>query len=251
MESQEYQTLFQYETGYWWFKGLHKILLETLGNLDGNAGLVVLDAGCGTGQNLVNVRDQVTSWAFGLDVAAETLPFWRQRELSTVCCASVNEIPFASQTFDVVMSVDVLECTDVRQEQAYEEMWRVMRPGGHLILVVPAYDWLMSYEHHRAVQASRRYTRRRLSALLKRRPVDVIRMTHLFATLLPAVAAYRLLFQHLTKQVRDRPRSELRPLPQVINDLLLRTVDMERLLLRIFDLPFGSSILTVARKVGT
>lgn len=250
MESHEYQTLYDLEPSYWWFRGLHLILLDTLSALGLKPNEPVLDAGCGTGQNLVNIDQQVTSNAYGFDVSPEAAHFCKKRGLAKICRASINDMPFAPDTFAAVVSVDVFECDSVLEEQAYGEIWRVLRPGGYMVLVVPAYAWLMTPEHHKAVHASRRYSKIRLAGLLSKRPVQVIRMTHLFASLFPIVAAYRLGLRAAAGDSNGPPRSELRPMHPALNSLLLAIVKAERQFLKATNLPFGSSILAVARKVG-
>ncbi|MBI4965822.1 MAG: methyltransferase domain-containing protein [Desulfomonile tiedjei] len=251
MEAHEYATLFEFESSYWWYRSLHSILIDTLRSLGVGDRGKVLDAGCGTGQNLVNVSEHIApGGAYGFDFSHAAAPFWAKRHLSGVCLASINEIPFQSDTFDAAMSVDVLECDAVSEDSAYGELWRVVKPGGYIILVVPAYDWLMSPEHHKAVHASRRYSRSRLTALLRKQPVDLIRMTHLFATLLPAVAVYRLFLKYLAPKPDGPPRSELKAMHPAVNELLSGVMSVERRLVRRWDLPFGSSIMAVARKVG-
>lgn len=240
--------MFDFETTYWWYKGLHHILLDTLRGIGVDSDSNVLDAGCGTGRNLVNVSNEITTRAYGFDVSPEAAPFLSQRGLKKVCLASVNEIPFSSNAFDAVVSVDVLECDAVSPVKAYAEMWRVTKPGGHIILVVPAYDWLMTEEHHRAVHASRRFSKSRVRSLLFNETVTLIKLTHLFAALLPAVALYRLCLP-LFKQKNGGPHvSELRPLHPAVNNLLFGIVEIERKLVRMVNLPFGSSILAVVRK---
>jgi len=251
LEAHEYQTLFEFESSYWWFKGLHLIVLDAMNTLGLDKNASILDAGCGTGQNLVNVTREVSGASYGFDVASEAAPFWRKRGLQRVCRASINAMPFPGEFFDAVLSVDVLECEAVNEEQAFGEMWRVLKPGGFLLLVVPAYEWLLTPEHHKAVGASRRYSRQRLISLLKKKPMDLIRITNLFASLLPAVAAYRLAVRLLkSSSSGDPPRSELKPLPRPLNEMLFRIMELERRLLRERDLPFGSSIMAVARKAG-
>ena len=250
MEAHEYQTLFEFETSYWWFRGLHLILLDALKAVGIGRNEAVLDAGCGTGQHLVNLTQQITPHAFGFDLASDAAPFWAVRGLNTVCLASVNDIPFPADTFQAVTSVDVLECDAVNEHRAYHEMWRVLKPGGYLVLIVPAYEWLMTEEHHRAVGAARRYSKKRLKDLLNTRPVELMRMTHVFGSLLPAIAAYRLGLPCIRRRSEGPPTSELRPLHPAVNTLLYRIMQGERRYLQRWNLPFGSSILAVVRKVG-
>jgi ubiquinone/menaquinone biosynthesis C-methylase UbiE len=226
-------------------------LLDTFRSLGIGPHAAVLDAGCGTGQNLLNLTREITPDAYGFDFSTHAASFWGQRCLERACVASVNEIPFAASTFEAVVSVDVLECEAVDEDEACKEMWRVLKPGGYMILVVPAYDWMLNPEHHKAVGAVRRYSRSRLTALLQRRPVDVVRVTHLFSSVFPMVAAYRLADRFLTRTGDDAPRSDLKPLHPAVNRLLFNVVNTERKLLRHMDVPFGSSIMAVAKKKGT
>ena len=162
---------------------------------------------------------------------------------------SISAIPVADAACDAVVCADVLETiSDELEERAYRELWRVVRPGGILVVVVPAYPWLLNEEHHRAVHAVRRYTKPRLVRLMQTVPLQMQRMTYLFPTLLPLIAVVRL-FQKTRRMPRGRPpRSDLRPLPRWVNAALLRIVNAERSLLRGMDFPFGSSLCAVARK---
>lgn len=168
MEAYEYQTLFDFETSYWWYHGLHGVILDELRALDLPVNARILDAGCGTGGNLANLQAQSGNRGYGFDFSPHASAFWDRRRLERVSRASINEIPFADGAFDAVMSIDVLESDAVDEARACAELWRVTKPGGYLMLVVPAYDWLLTEEHHRAVHASRRYSRRRVAALLER-----------------------------------------------------------------------------------
>jgi SAM-dependent methyltransferase len=249
LEAHEYQTLFEMESSYWWFKGLHSILLDTFRALPIAADARILDAGCGTGQNLSNINREISPNTFGFDISSEAAKFWKNRNLERTCIASINQIPFADESFDAVVSVDVLECCEVDDNKAYAELWRVTKPQGHIILVAPAYEWLMSPEHHKAVGANRRYSRPRLRELLSQKPAEILRITHLFASLFPAIASYRLTKKLSKPRLNGPPRSELKPMPPMLNSLLFNIIDQERRVLRRTDLPFGSSILAVCRKV--
>jgi SAM-dependent methyltransferase len=247
MEAYEYATLYEYETFYWWYRGLHSILLEQLLALNLPPSARVLDAGCGSGQNLWNLQRRTPYEAFGFDFSAHASKYWKVRDVHRAALASINDIPFPEASFDAVMSVDVLESDAVDEAAACGELWRVTRAGGFVILVVPAYKWLLTEEHHRAVHASRRYTRRDAVGLLKRFPAEIVRCTHLFAILFPAIAAYRLALRQRPKGSAE-PHSELQRFPAPVNALFTQMMELERRVVRHIDLPVGSSILLIARK---
>jgi SAM-dependent methyltransferase len=249
MEPYEYATMAALEDTFWWYRGIHGAIADMLRGAGVGAQARILDAGCGTGGNIASLRRQFASEPFGFDFSSEASRFWGDRNMHRAAIASINEIPYASNSFDAVTSIDVLESDAVDEGKAVAELCRVTRPGGVLLLVVPAYRWLLTEEHHRAVHASRRYTRPEAVALLHRHAVQVIRATHFFALLFPAIAAYRLMLQR-TQQASEQPHSELKPLPTPINEALTTLMRFERRLLRSFDLPFGSSILVLGRKAG-
>jgi SAM-dependent methyltransferase len=248
MESREYQTLFEFENFYWWYRGLHGVMLDVLKRHGVNGSSRVLDAGCGTGLNMANISTSLSRSTFGLDVAPDAVPYWRRRGLEQVCLGSVNDLPFPDATFDAVICIDVLESDAVIEERAYGEIWRVVAKEGLMVIVVPSYPWLLTKEHHRAVHASRRYTRKSLLSLLETRPIRLVRVSHMFALLFPAIASYRLAMRLFSSGANDSPRSELRRLPSLVNEALYRVMSWERSLLRRTDLPFGSSLFAVARK---
>jgi ubiquinone/menaquinone biosynthesis C-methylase UbiE len=250
VEPYEYSTLYEFESFYWWYRGLHGVIVDAVRALNLPAGAHILDMGCGTGQNAVNLTQEISQHVYGFDFSPYAAPFWQMRGLSRICLASINETPYPDSRFDAVVSIDVIESDGVDEKAAVREMWRVVKPGGYILLVVPAYKWLLTEEHHKAVHASRRYSRTSVIELLQRNPVKVIRSTHVFASLFPPIVAYRLFLQKF-KRVPDQPRSELKPLPVPVNNLLAGIMGVERRVLKQINLPFGSSILTIAQKVST
>jgi SAM-dependent methyltransferase len=246
VEPTEYRTLFDVEEDLWWFRALRGVLFDAAAAEGIGPGARVLDAGCGTGM-LVSALQARGFRAHGFDLSADAQPFWPRRNVTRACRATANAIPFASGSFDAVFAVDLLESDAVDEQAACAELVRVLRPGGLLFMVVPAYRALMSPSHHRAVHASRRYTRTRIRDVLSSTPARVVRTTHLFMTLFPPVAAYRL-----WRRFRDRPTdpacSELSAPPGWLNASLFHLTDWERALMARADLPFGSSILVVLRR---
>ncbi len=249
MEAYEYSTMASFETSYWWYRGLHSVIVDMLHAFGANERSQVLDAGCGTGGNLLSLNHSLSTRAFGFDYSAHAAPFWPERGLQRCCIGSINEIPYPNNSFDVVTSIDVLESDAVDQESAVAELWRVTKTGGLMLLVVPAYRWLLTQSHHRAVHASRRYSRSEVLALFQHCPVEILRTTHLFSILFPPIAAYRLALKWFDRDSTATPHSELNELPPLINGLLTNVMSVEKQMLRHLDLPFGSSIMVIARKV--
>jgi SAM-dependent methyltransferase len=221
MLAHEYQTLFDLEESYWWFRGLRGVLLDVCRSLKIDRTARILDAGCGTGHTVGFLRAEISPRTHGFDVSRVAATFWVRKRLPGLCVGSINEVPYRSGCFDAVVAVDVLESDGVLEKQAVSELWRVLRVGGSLILVVPAYGWMLSPEHHEAVGASHRYNRRSVLELL-----DDMRET----------------------PPGSPPRSELRKLSPRVNSVLAGIMNCERAVLGMVDLPFGSSILIVAEK---
>jgi len=249
METQEYQTLFDTEESHWWFRTLRMVLLDMCPKLGLGPSSKILDAGCGTGKNIAILRQEVSENTYGFDLSSVAAKYWPSRKLNKICRASVNSIPFADETFDAVFCVDVLECNGVDEKQAYNELVRVVRKGGHIILVVPAYNWLSSLEHNLAVHASsRRYSRKTVRRLVENSQGHIIRSTHLFMSLFGPIACFRL-WKRLTRSFKeDNPRSELKQMPRAINELLVSILKLEGRLISVTNMPFGSSIIAVIKK---
>jgi SAM-dependent methyltransferase len=191
----------------------------------------------------------VTPHTFGLDLSAEASYFWPQRGVvGRAVLASINELPYAAKTFDASVSVDILECDGVHDRQAYAELVRVTRVGGLVLVVVPAYRWMMTQGHHQAVHAVRRYNRASVLALTEGLSVEVLRLTHAFASVFPMVAGVRLWHRWQEGRGTVAIQSELAPLPAALNSALSALVGVERAALRVMNMPFGSSLILLARR---
>jgi len=160
-------------------------------------------------------------------------------------CGSVTALPFADATFDVVGAFDVVEhCQD--DHRALSELARVTRPGGHVLLSVPAYSWAWT-DHDVRAGHHRRYTRPQLSRAVEGAGLEVRRATYAFASVFPIFAAERG-----ARRLRRGPSTggEQR-LPTVSprqDKVLMGLSRLDERALRRVDLPFGSSVFVAARK---
>jgi SAM-dependent methyltransferase len=246
MEPAEYETLFHREEDYWWYVGLRDLVLADVADFArGRPALTLLDAGCGTGKFLECCRPYR---AYGFELSSEALPFLRRRGLANVVQASVCRIPFADACFDVVVSLDVLYHVAAPGDlDGLREMSRVLKPGGLLLLNLPAYESLRSH-HDVAIHTRQRYTRGRVRALLGEVGLRVQALTYRNTLLFPAAALVRLA-QKLVRPHPARARSDLRPLPRWLNRILTVPLWAEnRLIRRALRLPVGLSVYCAARK---
>lgn len=241
MEPREYETLRSLEERFWWYRGLHRRVLDALPARANR----VLDAGCGTGGMLAQIAAR--GQAHGIDFSPHALRFARERGLTRLGRASVEALPFRSSSFDVAISLDVLYHRAVSDDsQALRELCRVLRPGGRVILNLPAFESLRS-SHDTAIHTARRYERRALAKQLEQCGLTPVRLAYWNALLFPALAGVRLLRK---REAGGHPESDVRPLPRPINAVLEGVLEIERALMKGIDFPAGLSILVVAERPG-
>lgn len=248
MEPTEYEVLYRHEDGHWWYAGLHDLVLRHLAELAGRTARPrLLDAGCGTGKLLAAcTRHQ----AVGIELAPEAFPFLRQRGLANLVRGTICRLPFPDDSFDAVVSLDVLYHIAAPGDlMALRELARVVRPGGQVLLNLPAYEFLRS-RHDVAIHTQQRYTCRQVAALFRAAGLRIHRLSYRNTLLFPAAAAVRLVRRWLPS--RGEPaRSDLHLPPPWLNSLLTWPLLLEnRLLQRGLRLPFGLSIFGVGVKTA-
>jgi SAM-dependent methyltransferase len=243
MNPAEYAAMFSVEDRHWWYVGVRREVERSLADLRpaGGGPLRILDAGCGTGGLLANLR--TSAWRAGVEISSHGIRLARTRRGGVLAQASVAALPFADETFDAVVSIDVLCHSGVEDRQAVEEAARVLRPGGRLLVQVPAFDWLRG-EHDAAVWTKRRYRRAEITRLLSSAGLATRRSSYRNSLLFPAAAIARL--SKRGRASRVHARSDVRAVPAPINLLLSGILALERRL-RI-SLPFGLSVFCVGEK---
>ena len=130
------------EQDHFWFHGFRRFVAPLLEQAaEGHANAAILDCGCGTGNNLAMLRRFGS--AVGIDLTFSGLKYTVSRGEHSVAQASATTLPFGANAFDIVTSFDVIYALpDEAEKAAVSEMFRVMRPGGHLVLNVAALQML-------------------------------------------------------------------------------------------------------------
>jgi len=248
MDVAEYHKLAAVEDRMWYFRALHRHIDAELSRRLGATPAKVLDAGCGTGGLITRLAAAHPTWSWtGVDVSDVALAYARERvgalgRKVEIVPGSVTALPFPAASFDAIVSADVLYHVEA-DETALGEFARVLRPGGVVVLNVPAYRWLWSY-HDVAVQSCRRYGRRELIAKVSRAGLRMQRATFWNTLPFPLVVARRKLLP------APASGSDVRLFPRPIEAAFSGAMALERAWLRVMGrLPFGSSILAVAVKI--
>ena len=240
MESQEYDRMYRLEGSYWWFVGRHdlvKRMLRRHGVVRPDAR--VLDLGCGTGAMSVALGSQCH--VVSADLSPLALSYSARRGIKSLCAADAQRLPFADHSFDGVIALDILEHLPDDAASA-REICRVLKPGGRVVITVPAYQSLWS-GHDLALMHQRRYVASEVRALFEAAGLRVRKLSYAMAFLYPVVWFVRRLTAARTKQ-----EATLVPVPAWANAVLAGLLRAENGAICAADLPFGVTVLCVGEK---
>lgn len=248
MENAEYQKMYEVEESHWWYVGLHELILYFVDKERAKRGpLKILDAGCGTGRlcQLMNKFGDVS----GCDISSLALELCARRKVS-VFPADLNLIDLGIERYDVIASIDVLYHQRIQNDsEILSRFHRALKPGGLLILNLPAYNFLKS-RHDLAVHTRERYTKSLTINKLKDAGFIIEKATYRVGFLFPLIAVYRLLQRFSMDKPDYKAVSDVAMPPQLINQALLGLNRLENhFIKKISDLPFGTSLFVVARKL--
>ena len=246
METEEYQRMQSLEEGMWWYGGLRAVVTVELARRMGMGPKRLLDAGCGTGGLLRHLsRTFVDLTLVGLDVHAPAVSAAQEAvPQAEIKVGSVDQLPFADASFDVVTSMDVLCHRGVDERKALAEMRRCLKPGGILLLNLPAHPWMMA-EHDRQVHTERRYTRAMLAERLAGAGLRTLWTYHWNSLLFPLMVIRRKLLG------RWRQGSDVIEYPRTLDRLFAGTLAVELALRRRgMVLPFGGSVFAIGLRDG-
>ena len=247
MQEQYYRVIYETELTHWWARGRRHILASTLRQfLQPNRPLRIADVGCGMGSTFGMLSE--FGWVVGIDASPTALSFSRERGHPSLVAGSLPALPFADGAFDIVCALDVIEHID-DDFTAAKELWRVCKPGGLLLITVPAYQWLWS-EHDDINEHRRRYTRPRLRQSFEQVPLEYLKLSYMNTWLAPPVMLVRLVKRMFRKKPGDTAelKSDVYAVPPLLNKILANVFASEAIWLRHAALPFGISVLCAARK---
>jgi SAM-dependent methyltransferase len=206
----------------------------------------VLEIGPGVGATLKFFSE--VSEVHGLDPSRAALKYAKKRVLENLVCGFGQQLPYHDGAFDMVMSADVVEHID-NPEPLLLEAFRVLRPGGLLMVIVPAYQWLWSTRDVR-LHHCRRYRLGELRRLFRGSGFVILKATYINAFYLPAFAA-AVLVSRAVQRGRADLAFDFLEVPRALNALLTWILDMETRCLRRVNFPAGSSVFCAGQRPTT
>jgi ubiquinone/menaquinone biosynthesis C-methylase UbiE len=247
MNPAELANIARNEQNHWWYRGMRSIIRATLArHMTGKAAARILEAGCGTGYNSYWLRNLYGWNIFPVDIESAALRYVRSMGVSNSAQTDIRHLPFRDASFDVVLSFDVLVHIPREDEsKCIAEFFRVMTPGGVLVLRAAAFDMLRS-RHSQFVQEKQRFTRARLIQAASQSGFRVLYSTYANSLLLPlAIAKFRI-WEPL---MRRPPASSIEPPPGWVNTLLYLPLALEAKWIGAgLSLPAGQSVILVGQK---
>ena len=242
--------MFDLEDTYWWFVARRALVLDLLRRYlpapetrdPRPETRILLDVGCGAGATLQGLAQ--FGRVVGIDSSPHALGCCRRRGQELLVQARGETLPIADASADAITALDLLEHI-ADDAAALREFARVLKPGGVLIITVPACPFLWS-EHDEALDHLRRYRAARLRRIIAESGLVIERLSPLITFLLLPIAVLRVL-QRLRPR-KSGPQTALIIPPRAVNSLLTKLLLLENRWLLHFNLPVGVSLMATARK---
>jgi SAM-dependent methyltransferase len=231
------------EATHWWFVGRRAVINAVLDTIELPQAGTILEAGCGTGGNLASLARRGRIAAFEPAIDAIAFAQDRHPNVDIRQGALPADLPYDAGSFDLVAALDVLE--HVQEDAASAAaLVSLVRPGGWLIVTVPAHQALWG-SHDRRLHHRRRYGRRQLLDLFTDTDVELVRITPFNMVLAPIAMLYRVGERWFGLHLGNQERL----LPWPLNATLGALFRTESALVRTgVPLPFGLSYIAVFRR---
>lgn len=242
MNKSEYAKLYEVEKYYWWHQGRLKLIESQFLGLSKTGPLKILNVGGGTGGTVPTLEQ------FGevenLDISDDAIKFMNQNGYRASKYDG-KKLPFSDNNFDVVCAFDVLEHIK-EDDKALKEWARVLKPQGHILITVPAYQWLWS-KHDESMHHFRRYSRTKLSKLVESvNSLSKEKISYGFMFSFPLVVINR--FTEKIFKNNQKPEAKFPKLPKPVNKLFIMILVLESRIMRYVSLPWGTSVVAVLKK---
>ena len=246
MQQSEYENIYYSEDKMWWYIGTRDILLFYLQKFC-KKGSKLLDAGCGTGKN-IEFLELNGFKVYGIDISEDAIRFCNQRNLSNIKCSSIVSLPYKSDFFDAVYSMDVIgNLDDQDSEKAIKEFIRVLKKGGIAIINTAAFEWLRS-QHDDIINLKKRLSKSEIKLLLNNQNIETIKLSYRVFLLFLPIALVKW-FKRFIRILTKKSYYDLQIPPATVNIILTKIQLLENKIMRKINFPLGSSLFLVIKKI--
>jgi len=242
----EYEVKYhQIEENYWWFQARRDMVFRLVQDLHLATNATILEIGCSGGPLLQRLRNTGYTNLTGIDVSEVGIAVAQQRGIPNVSCMDGTNLTFPDASFDLVVASDVLEHIE-DEAQALREWTRVLRPGGQLLIFVPAFQFLWG-RHDEVNRHFRRYTAAQLATSMQSAGLKIRRRSYWNVSLFFPTATVRL-FKRLLPEEKKPAKDDFFATPPLLNTLLSGVIRAENRLLQALNAPVGVSVFVLAVK---
>jgi SAM-dependent methyltransferase len=243
MQKAEYTTMAEREKNYWWHLGRLRIIERYISRAVGTKmNPKLLNVGCGTGGTIDMLEKYGT--VDNVDISDEAIKYMKGRGYSRIKKVSGIALPYSNDTFEIVGAFDVLEHIE-DQVEALAEWKRVLKPGGKIIITVPAYQWLWT-AHDVSLHHKRRYTTKRLRHAAEEAGLEPDRLSYAIVFSFLLIVGFRFLNKFAGTKT-DNETSYVN-LPCWVNSLFSKLLYFEAQGHTVVRYPFGTSVVGVFSK---
>lgn len=242
MKKTEYGRMAHHEKTYWWHLGRLKIINTYLGKYAGKKKNVkILNIGCGTGGTLSTLEQY--GKVENVDVSDDAIAFMKKSGYKVKKVKGI-ELPYKDNTFDLVAAFDVLEHIE-HDVDALKEWLRVLKPGGFVVMTIPAHQWLWS-QHDVSLHHFRRYTTKDVKNKAKNAGLHPKRVSYAIAFSVPLIIGFRVMNKVLGRKV-DAETSYV-PVPNFVNKFFTSLLGIEASAHKTIKFPIGTSVIAALEK---
>ncbi|NDK56439.1 class I SAM-dependent methyltransferase [Pontibacter fetidus] len=233
------------EEEHWWFRSRRHMVYSIINELNLSASTAILEVGCSAGPLLLKLQQAGFTNLTGIDVSETAIALGNERGLKCISVMDGAKLAFPDATFDLVIASDVLEHI-ADDKLAMQEWARVLKPGGKLIVFVPAFQHLWS-NHDVVNHHFKRYSKVELKTIVAQAGLNIKRASYWnFSLYFPTLLVRKL--QNSVTSKSALPDDDLQQLPTIVNSILTNLVKLENKLLTKVNYPVGVSVFVVAIK---
>jgi len=249
--AQEYEKMARAERVLWWYRILHRMVLDAIGDQFSDKDISIIDAGCGTGGLILCLKERGYNNIKGFDLANQAIQYCRKRGLDVIQDNLMNiSNRYPTSSAEIIVTNDTLCFLDpIERVNFLLQCLEVLKPGGLLILNLPTLD-VFRGTHDQCIGITYRFKKDDIKRLINDRYYQIIKQIYWPFFLSPFIFFVRLFQRIYIKMNPSAPiHSDVVLPPMFVNHIFERITHLENRFL--VKKPFGSSLFVVAQKMAS